>query len=705
MSFVTPWFLLGGLVLAVPILLHLIRRESAQKIEFPTLMFLRKVSKRTIRYQKLRHLLLFLLRLLALLLLVFAFMRPFVNRPQASAAPGGRATVAHVIMLDNSMSMDYGDRWARAREAAARIARGAQPGDKVSLLEFSDRTNVLTLPATDFGVVLDLINNSTEITDRPTRYGQALKIAEKAALDSGADKRIIHLISDFQKSGWAADEQDFRLSSQVELQCTDVGSDQYSNLSIGDIQLVENDEEKGGGLKIRFSIFNFGTENRSGTRVTMSVDGRAVAEKRVDTARGAVQGMEFDLPGLTSGVHNVALEVDDPRLTRDNRFSMTLQERTKIPVVSVEIPNSGRGGRAPSFFLSNALNISALSPYRLSAITPQQFASMGAVTGGLLIWNNTPGGGADMQKKLQDFVRGGGGLMIVLADFALAADFTRTFGTWLPLKIKEVPANSRHNPDASLTESFTLLTDLRMDHPIFHPFSEPHSGTFSSARFFDHARLQVAAGAQVLARFDDGDPALVAADVDKGRVLVFASSADDETNDLPVHAIYTPFWHQILRYLENYRQERQWMDVGDTMAPRKLLVEAAVRQGKRDVNLNQAIVVMDPAKHRVDVAAGSDALALDRAGFYEIRTAGLNASVAANPSLRESDLSHGNVEEMAAGWVSLDSKAQTYIPNDEGLTAEEQDRRARLWRYLLFAVLALLIVEGLLANRFILKPE
>jgi len=374
-------------------------------------------------------------------------------------------------------------------------------------------------------------------------------------------------------------------------------------------------------------------------------------------------------------------------------------------VLSVEIPNSGRGGRAPSFFLANALNISALSPYRLSAITPQQFASLNAVTGGLLIWNNTPGGGAEMQKKLQDFVRGGGGLMIVLADFALAADFTRTFGTWLPLKAGEAPANPRHDPDTSQTENFALLTDLRMGHPIFHPFSEPHSGTFSSTRFFNHARIQVAAGAQVLARFDDGDPALVAADVDKGRVLVFASSADDATNDLPVRAVYAPFWHQILRYLENYRQERQWMDVGDTIAPRKLLVEAAVRQGKRDVNLNQAIVVMDPAKHRVDVAPGSDALAVDRAGFYEIRTAGLNASVAANPSLRESDLSHGNAEEMAAGWVSIDSKAQTYIPNDEGLTAEEQDKRARLWRYLLFAVLALLIVEGLLANRFILKPE
>ena len=58
----------GGLAAAVPILLHLIKREHARKIEFPTLMFLRRISKKTIRYQKLRHLLLLLLRILAFLL-------------------------------------------------------------------------------------------------------------------------------------------------------------------------------------------------------------------------------------------------------------------------------------------------------------------------------------------------------------------------------------------------------------------------------------------------------------------------------------------------------------------------------------------------------------------------------------------------------------------------------------------------------------
>ena len=616
MSFVNPLFWLGTLAAAVPILLHLIKRESAQKIEFPTLMYLRKISKRTIRYQKLRHLLLLLVRVLLLLLLALAFMRPFRDLPLAAAAPG-RTISAHVILIDNSMSMAYGDRWERARKAATDIVRRLEPGDKASLLVFSDQTKVLTLPATDFGIVQDAIDKLAELTDRPTRYGQALKIAEKSALESGAGKYVIHLISDFQKSGWATEEHDFRLGAGVELQCTDVGSDEFSNLALGEVRIIEGEEEKGGGIKIRFSAVNFGTEDRKAVRLVLAVDEHVAAEKVVDVTQGAVQGEEFQLSGLTAGVHNVTIEVADSRLTRDNRFAMTLEARAKTPVLSVENPDGGRGGRAASFFLASALNISALSPYRLIVMTPQQFAVSGAVTGGLLIWNGAPGGAAAVQKKLEEFVRGGGGLMIVLPDDARGADFNQTFGSWLPFRIAEGTADSGRRPGAASSQEYALLTDLRMDHSIFRPFNEPHSGSFATARFYRHARITGAAGAQVLARFDDGDPALAAAELDKGRVVVFTSSADDATNDLPIKAVYVPFWHQVLRYLENFRQERPWMEVGDTMAPRKLLVEAAVRQGKGNLNLNQSIVVMDPARRRVPMAPGSDALAVDMAGFYE----------------------------------------------------------------------------------------
>ena len=123
MSFLNPLYFWGALAAAVPVLLHLIRRERARRIEFPTLMYLRKVSKRTIRYQKLRHLLLLLLRVLAFLFLALAFTRPFREMPQVSAA-GGKVTTAHIILLDNSLSMSYGDRWERDKRLRQRSSAG-----------------------------------------------------------------------------------------------------------------------------------------------------------------------------------------------------------------------------------------------------------------------------------------------------------------------------------------------------------------------------------------------------------------------------------------------------------------------------------------------------------------------------------------------------------------------------------------------------
>ena len=198
MAFLNPLFFLGGLAVAVPVLLHLIKRENARKIDFPSLMFLRRIQKRTIRYQKLRHLLLLLLRILAFALIVFAFMRPYREQSPAAASMIGGTSSAHVIAIDNSMSMSYQDRWAQAKRAAADIVRKSNPGDKFAVLEFSDKTVVQTQLTTDSSAVLRQIGSSKGPGDRPTRYIQALRAADKIAQGAGTGKRVIHLISDFQ---------------------------------------------------------------------------------------------------------------------------------------------------------------------------------------------------------------------------------------------------------------------------------------------------------------------------------------------------------------------------------------------------------------------------------------------------------------------------------------------------------------------------
>jgi len=699
MSFVNPLFLFGALAVAVPILLHLVRRERSFKMEFPTLMYLRQVSKKFIRFQKLRHLLLLLLRVLAILLLALAFTRPFQEVPRV-AALSGRIAEAHILLIDNSLSMGYGDRWNRAKEAAADIVRNIQAGDKVALLEFSEVTLARTQLLAETAVLLSELEKM-QLTDRPTRYGQALKVAEKIAFDSGTGIRVIHLITDFQKTGWAAEERNFRLGSGVRLQYVDVGDPEFSNLALGDVRIVEGDEDASVGSKIRFSLVNFGILDRDGSRVTLSLDGRSLSSKEIDIAMGQVQGVEFELPRLADGSHEFVLEVEDERLERDNRFALTMAARGKTPVLSVERPGSGRSGRAPSYFLSRALNVSAFSPYRLSTLTPQEVESAGAIAGGLLIWNNSPGGSAETQRRLQRFVAEGGGLVIALGDAGSPSDFNRTFGQWLPVRMERTGESAATRP----SEDFTLLTDLRFDHPVFRPFSEPHSGNFSSAKFYRHVRLNPDEGSEVLARFDNGDPALVSAQVGQGRVLIFASSADDSANDLPLKAVYAPLWQQMLQFVEDLRQGQRWLEVGDTIAPRKLLSEAAMRQGRPTVTSDQAVVVMDPAGGRIPVAAGAESVPVYRAGFYEVRAAGLSRRVAVNPVPLESDLTHGNAEEMIAGWLSGEGSAVPVISPDERMSPEEQDNRQKFWRYLLLGALVFFLAEGWLGNQSAVEQE
>ena len=119
MVFLTPLLLLGLAALAIPVLVHLIHRERAQVVQFPSLMFLERVPFRSMRRQKIRNWPLFLVRCAALILLILAFARPFFtgSNAVAGALGGGREIV---LLLDQSYSMGYGDRWVRARTAAAR---------------------------------------------------------------------------------------------------------------------------------------------------------------------------------------------------------------------------------------------------------------------------------------------------------------------------------------------------------------------------------------------------------------------------------------------------------------------------------------------------------------------------------------------------------------------------------------------------------
>src|SRR5438445_11507295 len=136
MAFLTPAFLIGLSAIAIPVLIHLIQRERKRVIEFPSLMFVRRIPYQSVRRRRIRHWFLLLLRAAAVALIVAAFARPFLpQRAAANAISGGARDV--VILLDQSASMGYGDHWTKARDAAGGVVRRLGADDRATIVLFA----------------------------------------------------------------------------------------------------------------------------------------------------------------------------------------------------------------------------------------------------------------------------------------------------------------------------------------------------------------------------------------------------------------------------------------------------------------------------------------------------------------------------------------------------------------------------------------
>ena len=199
MGLLSPVFLLAGLAVAVPLILHLFHRHDARRVAFPALRYLLRTEKEHARTIRLRQLLLLLLRVAAILLLVGAGTRPFLR-----GGGGVHDPTAAVIVLDNSMSSGLIRGGSRVldllKAVAVKSVDGASDEDRVWLIRAGQPWDVAI---TGTRAELREAILATGVTDAA---GDLLPALERSVvLVSGADLPAseIHLISDMQASAFA----------------------------------------------------------------------------------------------------------------------------------------------------------------------------------------------------------------------------------------------------------------------------------------------------------------------------------------------------------------------------------------------------------------------------------------------------------------------------------------------------------------------
>jgi len=121
LSFLNPLFLFGLVAAAIPILIHRLTKRKTLTQKFSAVRLLLQSQRIMTRPQRLRHLFLLALRILAIISLVFLMARPVLTEPGFLA----QEESAKVIILDNSLSMGYreerGERYDLAKKGVKEV--------------------------------------------------------------------------------------------------------------------------------------------------------------------------------------------------------------------------------------------------------------------------------------------------------------------------------------------------------------------------------------------------------------------------------------------------------------------------------------------------------------------------------------------------------------------------------------------------------
>jgi hypothetical protein len=668
MGFLLPAFLVGMLAIAYPIALHLRQRDRDRPQRFPSLMFLEQMPIRTEQRQRITDWPLLLLRMLALALLAMAFARPvFGDRALLGGDSRKRAVV---VLLDRSLSMGYDGVWARALDSARAVVNGLDAGDRVATVAYDDAAEVLQRLTDDRTAALGSLERVTP-EPRGTRLAPALRTARQLLFDAPFAASEIVVISDLQRSA-AAGVAGVELPAGVRVRGINVGPATWENSSVRAVEAQRVTTGDRTVLAVKARVQSHGLSAPRTITAQLVLNGRDAASAAVTLVNGETVVTFTPVPAPEGAVAlRVALPAD--ALAADDTLVAVVPRDEPLRVSLVE--GAGLSGSETLFF-EQALRIGRAPAMQLDRWTAAGGNERLARTGVALLWDAVPPNDA----SLGDWVANGGGVVVLVG---------RRLAAQPPARSALLPVSASGMTDR-LADRGGTLRDLRTEHALFRPFRESPDA-LGAIRSFRYARLEVPPGADILARFDDGQPAVIEQRIGEGRVIISALPMDNLSGDFPLHPTYLPFVRQLMLHASGRDATPLWRATGETWSIPGSVADPVVTAPDGEV--------IRPVRD----SAGA-AVPLGRAGLYRLSSGRAGSEVlamqAVNVPSAESELAPMDTTELLLGVRTATSggatdTSATTVP----ATLEELERRQNPWRVLLALVVLFLAAETWMATR------
>ncbi len=684
MGFLSPWFLAGVLAVGIPIWVHLIRREQAIRLPFSSLMFLQRIPIKTMSRKRLKYFLLLSMRMLILVLLALAFARPYFPWLTGPLA-GGASDQYGVILLDTSMSMQYGDRWERALAAADEAIGELGNTEEAQIVTFASDFQILNLPTSDKAALRAALEQA-EPTAAPTSYTQAFRAAERIAEEAGQPLSVV-LITDLQKAGLSTGMQG-ALPPVAEFRVVNVAEGESPNWTVEGVRSRRTVYRARYPDRLLVQLRGSGTAQAT-KEVTFTLLGREIERTTVGIPASGVATVAFEGFDVPLGENPAEITIgpgDD--LPLDDTFYFTLERREANRVLFLR--ESGAEGEL--YYLRNALAAETDSPFLMEARSPAVALSVPLREYAMVILSNVRQLPGAVASQLREYVEQGGGLLITAGSNTTPGLAAQLQEVW-PGRTLEKRLMTREG------ERLVLLGQFDRDHPVFRDLREAGTDSLRSVEVYAYLRLE--SDGAVPLRFSNGDPALAEKTVGQGRVMLMTTSFDNVWSDFPLHPVFVPLVYQMIRHTAQMSEEAPSYAIPSTVSLREL----ARGQGPQDEGASNRIwTILGPEGERELPLASEteqDFLVLRRPGLYEVRQANRTHRLAANPDPRESDLTPLSPEDEALWLSAARAPSEEAAAQAAAVAGPEQAQRQAVWWYLLLLALAVAAVEAYLANQFL----
>jgi hypothetical protein len=527
LTFLNPLMLAGLAAAILPILIHRLTHRKALRKDFSAVRLLLHSRNLMARPQRLKHLILLALRVMAVAALVVIAARPLLVRPGLLAMGEGGAKV---LILDNSVSMGYrdaqGQRFERAKQAARQIINSLSPGAAEVLIiptaptegRPSDESKVRWMKPAEAADYLA----SIPLSPGKGEPGSALALGFQKPSSVKGEREII-LISDTAKSDW----QGFDLGKPGILPANTHmailrigGKTRDSNLAVKAVRVKEGDLVAGTSCRLEATIANFSDQPAS-TVVQLMLGNTKVNQNTLELKPGEDGKIYFDLlldrPGSIKG----QIRLSGDNLPYDDFLDFTLKVREKIRVLVVDGDPRGSIRASESYYLSHALQPGNLegSPLQIRVISEKEFSEVTLKSYEALFLLNVA---KPEPSKIAAFLDAGNPVLIFLGDRVLPGEYNSI--PQFPWRLREI---------------------REYGHEALKQFSEAGGESLEGAAFRSYYRVDPST--KVLLALENKDPLLLESPFGKGKILLYTSSADADWNDLPLKAAYVPLLQGILK--------------------------------------------------------------------------------------------------------------------------------------------------------------